>query len=117
GQYDVLLWSLYTASVLISNSWYNQAQYKKLPVSIKIPKQTKKKVPGILTEMRHISNFHIQSKHENLSVNTVDDVTSYVKWEDLADEFMYLQLFDGSFSTPPSEIYKKDAKVYGNYAQ
>lgn len=116
ARYDALLWSLYTANILLSNEWYQPIE-KKSRVSIKIPKRSNQKVEGITEELRHIPNGVLMSKDENLSLLKLDEVTSVVEWRSFENPKMYLQIFDGAFTVPPTDQYKKYAYVTGNKAK
>lgn len=115
SDYDSLLWSMYTGSVLLSNDWYNDTE-RKSPISIKVPTKTTKKVSGIIEEIRHIPNNVLSSKNENLKLQNLNDITSLIKWNIIPESVMYFQAFDGVFTTPPKS-YVSYSKVKGKKAK
>lgn len=116
ARYDALLWSLYTGNILLSNEWYQPIE-KKSRMSIEIPKRNTQKIEGVTDELRHIPSGVLVSKDGNLSLLKLDEVTSIVEWKKFEDEKMYLQIFDGAFTMPPTDQYKKYTHVIGKKAK
>lgn len=110
--HDTLLWSLYTSSVLLSNTWFDNS--KKFPqIKINIPeKKTVDKI--VLDEIRLISANHIRPANKKVNIVHHNNISAVVEWKNYEKEDrLYFQIFDNSFAQPPSEKYKKDCSIRG----
>ena len=99
-QLNNLLWSLYSASVLLSNDWITDSHnaVDSRVVKIRVPGKNDKHVVPVK---------HFYSINELLKIEWPDEKRMNVSWTfSQNDKKLYVQLFDGAFSAPPSVKYR-----------
>ncbi|MCY9434010.1 asparagine synthase-related protein [Bacillus haynesii] len=114
GKYDILLWSLYTASVLLSDHWFT-GEKENSRMRINIPESSKVVKKGVLNDIKHIPADVLTSLHKKVSIFQIDKVTNYIQWVDGQEEDrLYFELFDKPFAVPPSKKFENVSSTKGS---
>lgn len=114
ARYDTFLWSLYTASILLSNKWFNNEKINSR-IKVNVPKENKVISKKILRDINPISIKDLNPLHKKLSVNAIGDYSALIEWNNFEPgDRLYFQTFDNAFSTPPSETFKEKSSIKGD---
>lgn len=100
--YDNFLWSVFTASHLLSNNWFEESFNMSKTVEIKIPKNSYDTKEKSIPKAEIVPMDLLSSNNNYLSISKIDEYSSAISWNNIINSNLYIRIFDNSFNTPPT---------------
>lgn len=100
---DNFLWSVFTASHLLSNNWFDKDFDMSHPIELKIPKNALDIKERYIPKSELVPPASLSNGNNQIDVIEIDNNASIISWNNTTNSNLYIRIFDNSFDIPPTE--------------